>query len=134
MAWQRSCLPPSVVHEKAAICEICGDEIYVELDREHGSGWLSGLSQAVERAAAAHIATHPTPVVERFLLRKHLDEIAPDVRPAAVKQVYGELREMWGDSDTRGVYSIDDVLGTPAMYRLWFDATSCSWDGCPHGD
>jgi hypothetical protein len=120
------------MQEQAAICEICGDTIYVEIEREQPS-WLGGFSQAIERAAAAHIATHPTPVVERFLLRKHLDEIAPDVRPAAVKQVYAELREMWGDSDRRGAYSIDEVLGSPTMYRLWFDASRCTWDRCQHG-
>jgi hypothetical protein len=121
------------MQEQAAICEICGDPIYVEIGREHESAsWLGGFSQAVERAAAAHIATHPTPVVERFLLRKHLDEIAPDVRPAAVKQVYAELREMWGDEDRRGMYSIDEVLGEVTVYRLWLDASRCTWDRCHH--
>jgi hypothetical protein len=119
------------MQQQAAICEICGDAIYVEV--QHGqTAWAGGFSDAVERAAAAHIATHPTPVVERFLLRKHLDEIAPDVRPAAVKQVYGELREMWGDSDTRGMYSIDDVLGSIDVYRLWVDAARCTWERCRH--
>jgi hypothetical protein len=120
------------MQEQAAICEICGDPIYVEVEREQ-SLWLGGgFSQAVERAAAAHIATHPTPVVERFLLRKHLDEIAPDVRPAAVKQVYGELRELWGDEDQRGMYSIDDVLGSIDLYRLWQSANHCTWERCRH--
>jgi hypothetical protein len=126
------------MQEQAAICEICGDTIYIEVEgqvgreREYSVNWQSEFSKAVERAAAAHIATHPTPVVERFLLRKHLDEIAPDVRPAAVKQVYAELREMWGDSDTRGMYPIDDVLGSTTVYRLWIDAERCTWERCKH--
>jgi hypothetical protein len=122
------------MQEQAAICEICGDTIYVEIERERDrvNDWLSGFSQAAERAAAAHIATHPTPEVERFLLRKHLDEIAPEVRPAAVKQIYADLRALWGDSDTRGLYTIDDVVSSASVYRMWLDAQRCTWDHCQH--
>jgi hypothetical protein len=117
--------------QQAAICEICGEPIYVEIAGV-AAGRPSGYYASVQRAAAEHLATHPSPVVERFLLRKHLDELAPNVRPIAVKQVYSQLRELWGDDDRRGVYSIDEVLGTTAMYQLWRSATHCTWSGCRH--
>ena len=117
------------MQEKAAICEICGEAIYI--DAEQVRGW-SGFGAVVERAATEHLASHPTPEVERFLLRKHLDELAPDVRPLAVKQVYAELRELWGDADNRGTYSIDEVLGSLDMYRLWCNANRCTWEHCRH--
>jgi hypothetical protein len=117
---------------KAAICEICGAEIYVDAQPAPSPWGGGGFAAIVERAAQEHLASHPTPVVERFLLRKHLDELAPEVRPMAVKQVYAELREMWGDADRRGVYSIDEVLGAMPVYRLWRDANRCTWPSCRH--
>ena len=114
------------MHQKAAMCEICGADIYVDV--AHTGGFLA----IVERAAQEHLASHPTPIVEQFLLRKHLDELAPEVRPLAVKQVYAELRELWGDGDRRGVYSIDEVLGSMPMYRLWCNANRCNWEKCRH--
>jgi hypothetical protein len=126
------------MHEKAAICEICGEAIYVEVDRELGStaslapAGDSGLNAVVERAAREHLARHPSAVVERFLLRKHLDDLAPDVRPTAVKEVYSHLRELWGDEDRKGVYSIDEALGCMAVYQLWCNANRCTWERCRH--
>jgi hypothetical protein len=119
------------MQQKAAICEICGEPIHVEFEQAPASQ-RSSLYAVVERAAADHLATHPTPIVEQFLLRKHLDEIAPDVRPAAVKQIYSDLVELWGDADRRGVYTIDDVLGSLDVYRLWCNANRCTFDGCRH--
>jgi hypothetical protein len=117
--------------QQAAICEICGEPIYVD-EEPVVAGSAAGLYASVRRAAAEHLATHPSPVVERFLLRKHLDELAPHVRPIAVKQVYRQLRELWGDDDTRGIYAIDEVLGSAAVYRLWTDADRCTWADCRH--
>jgi hypothetical protein len=117
------------MQEKAAICEICGEGIYV--DAENVQTW-SGFGAVVERAATEHLASHPAAVVERFLLRKHLDDLADDVRPLAVKQVYDDLRELWGDADRRGVYSIDEALGSVEVYRLWCSANRCKWERCRH--
>jgi hypothetical protein len=121
------------MQEKAAICEICGEEIWIDADPAPASSWArGGLQAVVERAAQEHLARHPTAVVERFLLRKHLDELAPDVRPVAVKQVYSQLRELWGDEDQRPVYSIDEALGCMAVYRLWCNTNRCTWEHCRH--
>jgi len=121
------------MQEKAAICEICGEEIWIDAGPTPRSGWArGGLQAVVERAAQEHLARHPTAIVERFLLRKHLDELAPDVRPVAVKQVYSQLRELWGDEDRRPVYSIEEALGDMAVYRLWCNANRCTWKHCRH--
>ena len=117
--------------QQAAICEICGETIYVELQGVT-AGRATGYYASVQRAAKEHLATHPSPVVERFLLRKHLDELEPSVRPIAVKQVYSQLRELWGEDDTHGVYSIDEALGSLAMYQLWRSAGHCSFGNCRH--
>jgi hypothetical protein len=117
--------------QQAATCEICGEPIYVETQGV-AAGLPGGLDASLERAAAEHLLTHPSPVLQRFLLRKHLDELSPSVRPIAVKQVYSQLRQLWGDEDTRGVYSIDEALGSAALYRLWTSASRCTWDGCRH--
>jgi hypothetical protein len=119
------------MRQQAAICEICGETIYVKLG-EVTAGRKTGYYASVQRAAAEHLATHPSPVVERFLLRKHLDELEPSARPIAVKQVYSQLRELWGEDDTRGVYSIDEALGSAALYQLWQSAGHCAWASCRH--
>lgn len=119
------------MRQQAAICEICGETIYVELEGVT-AGRVTGYYASVQRAAAEHLAKHPSPVVERFLLRKHLDELEPSVRPIAVKQVYSQLRQLWGEDDTRSVYSIDEALGSAAMYRLWRNAGHCTWANCRH--
>jgi hypothetical protein len=121
------------MYERAAVCEICGEVIYVDVGptpATPSSG--AAINAVVERAAQEHLAGHPTAVVERFLLRKHLDELAPEVRPVAVKQVYAQLRELWGDEDRVPVYSIDEALGCMAVYRLWCNASRCTWESCRH--
>jgi hypothetical protein len=123
------------MQEPAAICDICGESIFVDVDDEATVGTpraLRGLHRRLERAATEHLATHPLAVVQHFLLRKHLDELAPTDRLPAVKQVYSELRELWGDTDARGVYGVDEALGSAAMYRLWMDADRCGLAACRH--
>jgi hypothetical protein len=120
------------VHEPIANCEICGEPIFVEIGDKRGTASRHSLNRKLERAATEHLASHPAPIVQQFLLRKHLDEVPPSARPSAVKHIYGELREMWGEADSRGVYTIDEVLGSPSIYRLWMDADRCTFAGCPH--
>ena len=121
------------MQERAAICEICGEEIFVDVGAGAPMPWSGGgMNAVIEKAAQEHLAIHPTAVVERFLLRKHLDELAPEVRPVAVKQVYAQLRELWGDEEQKPVYAIEEVLGSMALYRLWCNANRCTWESCQH--
>jgi hypothetical protein len=61
-----------------------------------------------------------------------LDFMPAAERAMAVKQVYCELLAVYGDQETRGVYSIDEALGMTSMYRLWLEAERCSKPGCRH--
>src|ERR671929_24743 len=117
------------MRQQAAICEICGETIYVKLEGVT-AGRATGYYPSIQRAAAGHPSPHPSPGGGGFLLRKHLDELEPSVRPIAVKQVYSQLRELWGEDDTRGMYSIDEALGSAAMYQLWRNAGHCTWPNC----
>ena len=96
----------------------------------YSGGDFFTLKSIIEKSAAE--ANAPPEFVTASI--KHLDEMAPDMRPAAVKQVYVELRALWGEADTRGMYSIDDVLGSMSVYRFWLDAGRCTWDRCRHTD
>ena len=88
--------------------------------------------QEFEAAAEGHLRTHPKPVLAHFWLGRFLDDLRPDERALAVKQIYSELLALWGDQDSRGIYSIDEALSTPSMYRLWLAANRCSYRACRH--
>lgn len=116
---------------EVGVCGICGESIRVEpppIPEE------AALLSAAREAAEEHVATHSTTQIVHAQLRRVLPQLPSSEREEAVKQVYAELRKMWGDQDSRGVYSIDEVLGSSAMYRLWHDAGSCgrSDRGCAH--
>ena len=85
-----------------------------------------------EAAAEAHVLSHPEPVRDLFFLRRSLDDLRPDERAEAVKDIYTELRSLWGDQDCRGSYSIEEVLGSADIYRLWLDADHCAYSRCKH--
>lgn len=90
------------------------------------------LQQEFEAIAEKHLRTHPRPVQARFWLRRFLDDLRPGERALAVKQVYTQLLALWGDQDSHGVYSIDEILGTASVYRLWLAANRCSYRACVH--
>ena len=115
-----------------ATCSICDEPICVELPDTSASGDPTRLGQEFEAAAEEHLRTHPKPVLARFWLRRFLDDMRPSERALAVKQVYSELLALWGDQDSRGIYSIDEALGTSSMYRLWVAANRCSYRACRH--
>ncbi len=117
------------MRHQAATCVICDEPIYVEIE----DGMSAPATRVeVQRAATAHLHTHPEPVVAHFYLSAVLDRLAPNERALAVREIYGDLRKLWGDRDARGLYSIDEALGSVAMYRLWHAASACSGKGCRH--
>ena len=87
-----------------------------------------------EAAAEAHVLSHPEAVRDLFLLRQSLDDLLPDERAEAVKEIYTELRSLWGDQDCRGQYTMEEVLGNAHMYRLWLDANRCAYSRCKHAE
>jgi hypothetical protein len=42
------------------------------------------------------------------------------------------LKFLMDESDTKGVYSIDEVLGDTTLYQLFHNAATCGWKGCIH--
>ncbi len=52
-----------------------------------------------------------------------------------IRQKGGKLVVAWaleGDLDSRGVYTMDEVLGSAAVYGLWLDAAKCKRPDCLH--
>src|SRR6266540_3748492 len=66
------------------------------------------------------------------LLRDRLWQLPLGRRRILADWMYHDLRRYWGDRDRRGVYSIDEVLHSPALHRLWHDAAACGAPGCHH--
>jgi hypothetical protein len=100
------------------------------------SAWADPIHLQHELNALAdeHLRSHPVPVQEHFWLRRFLDDMRPSERAVAVRRIVTQLRALWGEHDSRGVYSIDEVLGTARAYRLWLDAHRCSYAACKHGE
>ena len=77
-----------------------------------------------------HLRTHPEPLRARLWLRRFLEDLLPRERAEAAKRIYSRLRQVWGDQDCHGVYTMDEVLASAHLYRLWVDTHRCSYAGC----
>jgi hypothetical protein len=115
-----------------ATCGICGEPIGVDLTNAEELV-MARVEREVREAVEAHLRSHPAAEQARFWLRCFLDEVHPSERAIAVRSIYSQLRALWGDQDGRGVYSIDETLGSASMYRLWQAANRCTYSACPHG-
>jgi CheY-like chemotaxis protein len=111
-------------------CPICGRTAYGRL--EPG---LTGPQRVAEIHAARreHIMSHTAADLVHEPLRTRLLQLPLDRRRILADWMYHELRQDWGDRDRRGVYSIDEVLHSPAVHRLWHDAAACGTLHCKHG-
>ncbi len=116
-----------------ATCAICGEPILMDTSASEAidEGRLQGEFEA---AAEEHLRSHPQPVLARFWVRRYLEDIPPKDRALAVKNIYTELESISGDQDSRGVYSIDEVLGIAPLYGLWLSADACSYPACQHAE
>ncbi len=114
---------------QVATCGVCDEPIYLDLEEGEPADQLLRDLRQVE---AQHLQRHPAPVLALFALRQVLDRLSPSDRALRVRQVYRALLELWGDYDRRGVYSIDEALGSAACYRLWMDAERCAYGRCRH--
>ncbi len=114
---------------QVATCGVCDEPIYLDFDEATPA---DGLLRDLRKAEEQHLKKHPGPVLALFALRQVLDRLAPGERAVQVRRVYRALLELWGDYDRRGVYTIDEALGSATMYRLWADAEACSYHRCRH--
>jgi hypothetical protein len=115
-------------------CGICDEPIWLDLPAGADGLPQALLEQEAVVAAEAHLRTHPAPEAARFWLRRFLEDIRPSERAEAVRRIYTDLRDLWGDQDSRGAYGVEEVLRSPSMYRLWLDARRCGYAGCNHHD
>jgi hypothetical protein len=92
----------------------------------------------VESDMQAHMRTHSFAELLRYEIRQDLEEVPEEQRPVIVRDIYRSLlgtttvgRFSLNDTDARGLYTIDDVLGTMDVYRLWRSSNRCGVVGCP---
>ena len=115
-------------------CGICGD-----LVRSHMGPDLHPRLQAHQALCdmQAHLNTHSFAELLRWEIRQDLDQVPEEQRPAIVRDIYRSLLGTTRDtqfslneSDGRGVYSIDEVLGAIETYSLWRTANQCGDPRC----
>lgn len=115
-------------------CGICGNTVESRVP----SNWHpSKLARRAERDMQAHMKTHSFAEVLRYEIRKDLDQVPDEQRPTIVRDVYRQLLGSGtgasfalNDADSRGVYSIDEALGSIDLFRLWRSARNCGLPGC----
>lgn len=81
--------------------------------------------------------THSFAELLRYEIRQDLQQVPEDQRPTIVRDIYrgllGTTRDgafELGRRDRDGAYSIDEVLGLTALYRLWRSANACGDPRC----
>jgi hypothetical protein len=122
------------VKRPVATCPICELVIWMEVPDTSARADPGALQQELDALADEHLRSHPAPVQALFWLRRFLGDVPPGERAAAVRRIYTDLRALWGEYDSRGMYSIDEALGTAGAYRLWLDAHRCSYTPCRHAE
>jgi two-component system, chemotaxis family, chemotaxis protein CheY len=111
------------------VCPICGTVPTAELDP---AASLARRLRVVHAARKAHVLSHSAADVAHLRLGQRLLQLPVDRRDILTDWLYRELCQDWGDEDRRAVHSVDEVLGLPALHRLWQDTLRCSYHGCRH--
>lgn len=119
---------------EVARCGICEQSIWMDVPETAGPDDVVHLREQFDALADEHLRSHPEAVQALFWLRRFLDDVRPSERAVAVKRIYSDLRALWGDQDSRGVYAIDEVLGSASLYRMWLAANRCSYPACVHAE
>jgi hypothetical protein len=114
--------------EPIGTCHICGREIRAVIEQRSSVSVIRAARAATER----HLRSHTLAERARAELRELLPRLTDRQRRELVKDIYTDLLGEWGDYDRRGVYGIDEALGSTAMYRLWHAASSCGARACRH--
>jgi hypothetical protein len=133
----RSFQSPPLLMTRSTTCLICGEDVLSRVP----AGWNPGkLARRLALDMQAHVKTHSFAEVLRFEIRQDLDQVPDDERAEIVRDIYrnllgtqsAEAGFVLGADDSRGVYSIDDVLGDLDVYRLWRSANQCGFSRCAH--
>ena len=119
--------------EIVTTCGICGDLVRSVV----APTWNPGKkARRAHKDMQDHLMTHSFAELLRYEIRQDLDQVPEEQRPAIVRDVYRGLlgsskngQYALDDTDGRGVYTIDEVLGQIDLYRLWDSAARC---GDPH--
>lgn len=120
------------------ICGICGGSVHTRAPND----WHpTKRARRAERDMQAHLKSHSFAEVLRYEIRQDLDQVPEDQRPAIIRDVYRTLLGTTedrvftlNDTDGRGMYTIDEVLGSAGTYRLWLTAERCGGAHCTHTD
>ena len=99
----------------------------------------SKLARRAEWDMQTHLKTHSFAEVLRFEIRQDLTQVPDDERAPIVRDIYRNLLGRHtaegytlDDSDSLGVYSIDEALVDLELYRLWRSTNQCGLAGCQH--
>jgi two-component system OmpR family response regulator len=127
--WRRETAPAERTGRPIGRCPVCGDFVHRQIADD---GSAADRMQAIHQARLAHVLSHVASDIAAVPLRKRLLQLPLEGRSTLAKWLYYELRRDWGDLDSRGVHSIESVLGSAKLHRFWHEATRCSWGGCRH--
>jgi hypothetical protein len=105
-----------------------------------GTNW-NGSKRAVRayKDMQAHLTKHSFPELLRYEIRHDLEQVPDDQREWIVRDIYRCLlgtthrgQFTLGDADSRGLYTIDEALGSISMYQLWRSSSRCGYRDCLH--
>jgi len=121
-------------HQIVTTCGICGDPVRSTV----GVYWNPGRrALRAYEDMQAHLNTHSFAELLRFEIRKDLDQVPEEQRPSIIRDVYRGLLGTMRDgtysldpADGSSAYSIDEVLGSFELYRLWRTANACGDPNC----
>jgi CheY-like chemotaxis protein len=127
--WTRESNAARTTGHAIGTCPICGETVYTELEPTLGP---VERVKIIRTARLRHVLSHSSSDIAGVPLRQKLLDMPAQCRGTFANWLYHELRENWGDQDRLGVHSVDEVLGTAALHRLWHAAAGCAMVGCRH--
>jgi hypothetical protein len=115
-------------------CGICGGIVRSDVP---GNWHPFKRARKAERDMQAHLKTHSFAELLRYEIRQDLEQVPEEQRPTIVRDIYRGLlgttvngQFTLESHDSQGTYSIDDVLGSIDMYRVWRTSNSCGDPSC----
>jgi hypothetical protein len=126
--WSREPPDAQQTGRPIGVCPICGVTVYLDTHELRQAERMD----AVHATRVRHVLSHSAAEIASVPLRKRLLQLPVEGRGTLASWFYNELRRDWGDQDRRGVHSVDAALDSPALHRLWQDATRCVWPECRH--